>query len=202
MKSAVKPVTNVLAVGVGGQGIIRLSDILAETAFRSGLDVKKSEIHGLSQRGGSVYSHIRWGETVFSPVIMDGEAHFVLALEELEALRFAHMVRPDGLILINDFRLLPATVVNRQAEYPEDMDELLETYAKFERVPATKMAAELGSVRAANIILIGVLARHLDLDLSTWKAVVRDSFKPQFAEINERAFETGYAFADAREPAN
>ena len=200
MKTAMKSVTNVLAVGVGGQGIIRLSDILAEVAFRSGLDVKKSEIHGLSQRGGSVYSHIRWSEKVFSPVIMDGEAHFILALEELEALRFAHMVRPDGLILINDFRLLPATVVNHQAEYPDDIDEQLLEYAKFERIPATKLAADLGSVRAANIILIGALARHLDLDLDIWKAVVRDSFRPQFAEINAQAFDLGYAFGNAGEP--
>ena len=128
---------NVMAVGVGGQGIMRLSDILADAAFAAGFDVKKSEVHGLSQRGGSVTSYIRWGEKIHTPVIMDGEADFIVALEELEALRWAHVASTDGMFLVNDFRVLPAPVVTGTASYPENLDEQLASYASVERIEAS-----------------------------------------------------------------
>lgn len=188
--------TNVVLVGVGGQGIIRLSDLLAEVVFRAGYDVKKSEIHGLSQRGGSVYSFVRWGEKVHTPVIMDGEADFLLSLEELEALRYAHMVKPGGLILVSDFRLLPATVVNKQAKYPEDIDAHLRQYGTVQRIPAAQTALTLGNVRTANIILLGALSSHVPaVDEGLWKNVVAEAFKKKDLEANVRAFEIGRAGA-------
>jgi len=186
-----KKSVNVLAVGVGGQGIIRLSDILADAAFESGFDVKKSEIHGLSQRGGSVTSHIRWGEKVFTPVIMEGEAHFIIALEELEALRNIHILRTDGTAIINDYRVLPATVVLGDAEYPENIDGTLSEYGKVDRVDASGIAEKLGNIRAANTVLIGVLSRYLDFDEEIWKTVISRSFPGKYIDLNIQAFEAG-----------
>jgi indolepyruvate ferredoxin oxidoreductase beta subunit len=182
---------NVLAVGIGGQGIIRLSDILADLAFKAGYDIKKSEIHGLSQRGGSVTSHIRWGKKVYTPVIMDGTADFLLALEELEALRYAHKVKPGGIILVNDFSALPVTVVMGTAEYPEDLYDQLATYGKVERIAASKTANELGNIRASNTVMLGALSRHLDISDEIWESVLHDSFPEKFRALNTEAFERG-----------
>ncbi|MHC4505414.1 MAG: indolepyruvate oxidoreductase subunit beta, partial [Planctomycetota bacterium] len=188
--SAVKSV-NVMAVGVGGQGIIRLSGILADAAFAAGFDVKNSEIHGLSQRGGSVTSYVRWGEKIHTPVIMDGEATFVVALEELEALRWAHVVSPEGLFLVNDFRILPATVITGSVRYPENLDEQLATYAAVERVEAAKLAEDLGNVRASNTVLLGALSKHLDIAEDVWRATIDKAFPEKHRELNRRAFEAG-----------
>ena len=135
---------NVLAVGVGGQGIITLTHILAEVAFRAGYDAKQSEIHGLSQRGGSVSGQVRWGPKIHTPMILDGEADFLIALEELEALRNVHRLRPDGLVLVNDFRILPATVTTGAAQYPENIDTQLSAYGRVCRIAATDIAQEIG----------------------------------------------------------
>jgi indolepyruvate ferredoxin oxidoreductase beta subunit len=188
--SAHAPV-NVMAVGVGGQGIIRLSNILADAAFAAGFDVKMSEIHGLSQRGGSVTSYIRWGGKIHTPVIMDGEATFVVALEELEALRWAHVAGPEGLFLVNDFRILPATVVSGRIGYPEDVDEQLASYAAVERVDATKLAEVLGNVRVTNTVLLGALSRHLDIAEDVWHATIDKAFPEEHRELNRQAFAAG-----------
>ena len=185
---------NVLAVGVGGQGIIRLSDVLAAVAFDAGHDVKKSEIHGMAQRGGSVTSHIRWGSGVHSPVIMEGSAHFIVGMEELETLRNAHVLRTDGTIILNDFRVLPTTVVSGAAEYPEDMDARLAAYGKVERIPANTIAEGLGNVRASNTVLLGALSRHLDVPESIWTAVIEKSFPPRQLDLNQQAFARGRQF--------
>ena len=187
-------VANVLAVGVGGQGIIRLSNILAGVVFDLGYDVKKSEIHGLAQRGGSVTSNIRWGKEVHSPVIPDGEVDFIVALEELEAFRSAHVLKPGGTIIVNDFRLLPVTVVTGAAEYPENIDSKLREYGKVERVPASKMAKDLGNIRASNVVLLGVLSKHLDLPEDGWISSLKKSFPPKFLDLNLKAFEAGRKF--------
>ncbi|MBI5155600.1 indolepyruvate oxidoreductase subunit beta [Candidatus Poribacteria bacterium] len=193
----VAKMTNVLAAGVGGQGIIRQSDILAQVAFEAGFDVKKSEIHGLSQRGGSVTSHVRWGEKVYSPVIMDGEADFLLALEELEALRNAHLLKPGGVILLNEYRLLPATVIANMAEYPAGIDEQLREFGLVVRVPANDLAQRLGNLRAANTILLGALSHWLNLPAEAWDKVLRSSFPEKHLDLNLKAFEMGRGHATA-----
>ncbi|MHC5056674.1 MAG: 2-oxoacid:acceptor oxidoreductase family protein, partial [Planctomycetota bacterium] len=136
-------------------------------------------------------SYIRWGGKIHTPVIMDGEATFVVALEELEALRWAHVVRPDGLFLVNDFRVLPATVVAGSVRYPENLDGQLASYAAVERVDASKLAGELGSVRASNTVLLGALSRHLDIAEDAWRATVDKAFPEEHRELNRRAFEAG-----------
>ena len=186
----IKPV-NILAVGVGGQGIIRLSDILADAAFRTGYDIKKSEIHGLSQRGGSVMSHIKWGKKVYTPVIMDGTADFLLALDELEALRYAHIVKPEGIMLVNDFRILPISVIAGNAEYPEDLYGQLSSYAEVEKIPASKIAKESGNIRASNTVMIGALSRYLDIPEETWHQTIHDSFPEKLRSLNIESFEKG-----------
>ena len=185
---------NVLAVGIGGQGIIKLSDILSEVTFRAGYDAKKSEIHGLSQRGGSVTGHIRWSDQVFTPVIPDGEADCLLALEELEALRYAHMVNPNGIILVNDFRMYPVTVVTGASEYPADLQEQLEGYAKVKRVPATALAAEMGNIRMTNIIMLGAFSNLTpEIPTNIWHEVIRDFLPAKVVDKNLEAFEKGRA---------
>jgi len=186
--------TNVLTVGVGGQGIITLTNVLAEAAFRASHDTKQSEIHGLSQRGGSVSGQVRWGRHVYSPIIMEGEADFLVAMEELEALRQAHRLRVDGLILVNDFRILPATVVTGQAAYPDDIDAQLGEYGRVVRVPAAAVATELGTMRMANIVMLGALAKHLDFPEDVWPAVVREMVPPKYADTNLQAFARGREF--------
>jgi len=184
-------VTSVLAVGVGGQGIIRLSDILAQAAFSQGYDVKKSEIHGLAQRGGSVTSHVRWGAKVYAPATPDGEADYILALEELEALRNAHVLKPGGVLIVNEFRLLPATVVSGKAKYPEDIGDRLREYGRVERVAAAEIARALGNVRASNVVLLGALSRHLDLGEKAWTGALSKAFPPKYLDLNLKAFEAG-----------
>jgi len=187
-----KKSVNVFAVGVGGQGIIRFSDILAEVAFRADYDVKKSEIHGLSQRGGSVTSYIKWGQKICSPVIMDGEADFLLSLEKLEALRHAHVVSKKGKIIVNDLIIEPATVTGGMAEMPEDLESQLSEYAEVTLVPATKMAIELGNKRAANTVILGVFSHFADdIPESLWLDVISQSFPEKLRPLNIDAFKAG-----------
>lgn len=196
MKTAqVHEIVNVLAVGVGGQGIITLTNILAEMAVRAGYDAKQSEIHGLSQRGGSVSGQVRWGRRIFTPIIMEGEADFLVALEELEALRDAHRLKPGGLVLVNDFRILPATVVTGAAEYPEDLDGQLAGYGRVCRIGATRIAQDLGNVRMSNIVMLGVLSRHLELPEDLWAAVIRENCPAKLVEKNLEAFARGRSAA-------
>ncbi|MCP4376069.1 MAG: indolepyruvate oxidoreductase subunit beta [bacterium] len=197
MPAGTNNAANVLIVGVGGQGIIRCSKILAEVVVCSGLDVKKSEIHGLSQRGGSVTSHVRWGEQVFTPVIPEGQADVLLAMEELEALRYAHVVRPDGVIYVNDFSILPRTVISGDADYPQDIDGQLRQYAEVRRIPATEIARELGDVRMSNVALLGSLSQSLDFPTDVWIDVISESFPEKFVEPNCNAFRTGATFKPA-----
>jgi indolepyruvate ferredoxin oxidoreductase beta subunit len=186
-------IINILAVGVGGQGIIRLSDILANVAFRCGNDAKKSEIHGLAQRGGSVTSHIRWGKKVFSPIITEGEADYVLALEELEALRYAHFLKPGGTFIVNDFRIEPSSVLEGKAEYPADIDARLAEYGKVERILGSAIAKDAGNIKASNIAMLGALSKHFDILEATWLEVIKESLPEKLHELNEKAFAAGRA---------
>lgn len=183
---------NISLVGVGGQGTLLASEILCQVALLSGKDVKKSEVHGMAQRGGSVVSQVRIGEKVNSPLIALGETNFLISFEKLEALRHAHYLAPDGVAMVNDQEIRPVTVSSGQSEWPTDLEGMLKsTFPKLEIIPALGMARELGNVRAMNVIMIGALANHLDIDESIWQEAIKTLVKPQFVELNLKAFAAG-----------
>ena len=186
---------NFLLAGVGGQGTILASNVLAEVALATGFDVKKSEVHGMAQRGGSVNTHVRWdAERVYSPLIGQGEADFLLVFEEAEALRYAEFLKPGGAAVVNKHTIEPITVTSGGAHYPTE-DELKSTYEQLtERlylVLGTTMAQELGNVRAANVVLLGALSTFLDVPLETWLEVIAARVPPKYVELNRQAFLKG-----------
>lgn len=185
---------NIVIVGVGGQGVILASKIISNAAMVAGLDVKQSEVHGMSQRGGSVISHVRIGKKVFSPLVTEGEADVVLAFEKLEALRYSHWVKPDGKIIYADTRINPSTVVAGLAEYPEDVDKQLENLeCNVIKIDAANLAKEAGNVKAVNTVLVGALSKMLpEIKEEVWKEVLRKSLPAKVIEVNLKAFELGY----------
>ena len=195
---------NVLIVGVGGQGILLASEVLSKAAVIAGLDVKKSEVHGMSQRGGSVNSHIRFGEEVHSPLIPDGQADFVLALEKLEALRWEGFLRTGGTMIVNNLRIDPASVATGRAEYEKDIIARLENMSASENgtrvivADATSLALKAGDLRAINMVLLGTLSTCLDFDDDVWHAAMAEHIKPQFMELNLKAFNLGRSIADVQ----
>jgi indolepyruvate ferredoxin oxidoreductase beta subunit len=191
-------VTNVLIVGVGGQGVILASEILTEVAMKVGLDAKKSEVHGMAQRGGAVSSHIRFGPKVYSPLIGVGDADVLLAFEALEAVRWAHYVRDDGTILASDLHLVPPTVfATKGAKYPDDpFADLMKAGYKFVKIPADAIARELGNVRLANTILLGALSRRLKIPVNVWLETIEARVPKKTIALNRQAFERGRAFLE------
>ena len=189
---------NFLLAGVGGQGTLLAADVIALVGLASGLDVKKSEVHGMAQRGGSVISHVRWGERVHSPLIAPGEADTFIAFERLEALRYAAYLREGGTVLINDYRIAPVSVSSGDAVYPseraEDSAYVHSTLRKF-YVPANAMAQEAGNARVNNVVMLGVLSALLDVSESTWLSVISDRVPGRYIEINRAAFAKGRSFA-------
>lgn len=183
-------------VGVGGQGTILASDVLALVALEAGLDAKKSEVHGMAQRGGSVISHVRWGAKVYSPLIGKGEADFLLAFERLESLRYAAWLKPNGVAIVNDQAIPPVSVSSGGAEYPGDQDFRDAFAAVTDRlylVPGIRVAEELGNARVNNIVLLGALSTFLDVDAEIWKAVIESRVPSRYVELNLKAFERGQA---------
>lgn len=202
MQTKSKEVINVFFAGVGGQGIVLASDLISTVAFRANYDVKQNEIHGMSQRGGAVTSHVRFGPQVHTPVIMDGEAHFLVAFEELEALRWAHIIRPDGRILVNRQRILPASVTGGDAEYPQDIEATLASYATTVMLPAFQIARELGETRLVSTIMLGALSAFLpEFSEKDWEAVLADKLKAKALKANQEAFARGRSFCVAQSKA-
>lgn len=194
-ESAVQPL-NFLLVGVGGQGILTASGILAEAGLRAGYDVKKSEVHGMSQRGGAVSSHVRFGPLVYSPLIGQGEADFLLAFELLEALRWAHYLRPAGVALVNAERVLPVAVTSGGARYPtEDAvhQELAGRARQVVILDSLRIGQELGNPRVSNAVLVGALAAFLPIPLPIWEEVIRERLPARYVELNQQAFRHGLA---------
>jgi indolepyruvate ferredoxin oxidoreductase beta subunit len=186
---------NFLLAGVGGQGPILASNVLADVALKAGLDVKKSEVHGMAQRGGSVNTHVRWHpERVYSPLIGLGEADFLLVFEEAEALRYAEYLRSDGTAVVNRHTIKPITVTSSGAHYPTE-EELLAVYAqitdRLHLVPGTEVAQELGNIRAANVVLLGALSTFLDIPEETWLEIIETRVPGRYAELNRQAFLKG-----------
>jgi indolepyruvate ferredoxin oxidoreductase beta subunit len=183
--------TNIIVCGVGGQGILLSSDILCFAAFNEGFDVKKSEIHGMAQRGGSVITHVRFGRKVFSPLIEEGTADFILAYEKLEAMRYAHFLKDGGIFVINDLAIPPMTVLVGEAEYPTAIEEKLRVYGPAHFLEASKIAQDLGNIRAANVTLLGGLANFLDFKPESWHTAIRKNVKEKFVDLNITAFDQG-----------
>lgn len=185
--------TNILIVGVGGQGTLLTSRILGNLAMELGNDVKLSEVHGMAQRGGSVVTHVRFGERVHSPLVEIGKAHIIIAFEALEALRYMHYLSEDGIIIVNDQRIDPLPVVLGQSEYPNDIvDRIQENCHRCIVVDALKMARDLGNDRVANTILLGILAKQLDMPIENWLGAIEQNVPPKTVEINRDAFLQGY----------
>ncbi len=185
-------VTNISLVGVGGQGTILASEILTVAAMLAGFDAKKSEVHGMAQRGGNVISQVRFGEKVYSPLIPEGETDILVSFEKLEALRYAHLLKYDGLALINDQLIVPVTVSSGRHPGIENIDERIAgAFSKYEMIPALQIALDMGSVRAVNVVLMGSLSYHLGIPLDAWEEAIRSSVKEKFVEMNLRAFAAG-----------
>ena len=186
---------NIVLAGVGGQGTIVAGKLLGTIALQLGLDVKVSEVHGMSQRGGSVITYVRIGREVFSPIIEPGTADFILAFEELEALRWAHLLRSGGTILINTIRTLPMPVAMGQAAYPEDI--VLELQAKTQgraavhAFNALELARAAGSSRSVNLVMVGALSRFLELPAESFDQAIDAVFPEKFRALNHAAFRAG-----------
>ena len=182
---------SVLLVGVGGQGTILASKLLTLGLLKHGFDVKMSEIHGMSQRGGSVSSQVRYGEQVFSPVIELGGADILVSFELMEALRWLEYLKPGGKVVVNDFTINPMPVVSGLAEYPGDIMDEMQKVANVTAVNAAQIAQDLGNARVMNIVLLGTIVKSLGLTDIDWPTIIRENVKPAFVEININALVAG-----------
>ena len=191
MANAVK---NILIVGVGGQGTLLASKLMGKVFMEQGDDVKVSEVHGMSQRGGSVVTYVRYGDKVHSSVIEKGEADIILAFEQLEAARWLPFLKPGGVLITSTQRIDPMPVIMGKAVYPEDILPALEAKGvQVTAVDALDLALKAGSPKAVNVVLLGVTARYLGLDKALWPEAIRTTVPPKTIAVNEKAFELGYA---------
>ena len=186
-------VKNILLVGVGGQGTILASKILTSGLMKAGYDVKMSEIHGMSQRGGSVSTQVRYGDKVYSPIVGKGSADVIVAFEEMEALRWLDHLKIGGTMVINDHQIQPVPVNLGNAEYPEGIIENLSKICDVHAFKAAEIATELGNPKAMNIVLLGALVKNMGgLDEIDWDAEIEANVKPKCVELNKKAFHAGY----------
>ena len=181
--------TNIMIVGVGGQGSLLASKLLGGLLLDEGFDVKVSEVHGMSQRGGSVVTYVRYGDRVASPIITEGEADYILSFEKLEAARFAACLKKGGHIIVNTQEIDPMPVLIGKADYPHGvLDELAAKGVDVDAVDALSVAEAAGSAKCVNIVLLARLSRHLHIAKEKWLDAIKKSVKPQFAEMNIKAF--------------
>lgn len=184
---------SILLVGVGGQGTILASKILSDVALRQGYDVKMTEIHGMAQRGGSVVTQVRMGEKVHSPLIEPGQADYIVAFEQLEALRWLHFLSDEGTMIVNTQRINPMTVITGAAEYPADALEQIKANApRVVELNALEIAKQLSNMRVVNVVLLGAMAKQMDIPKEDWLASLEATVPPRFLELNRQAFQAGY----------
>ena len=187
-----RSVKSVLMVGVGGQGIIRASDVLSAVMIEAGFDVKKSEVHGMAQRGGCVSSYVRFGEKVYSPLARKGDVDLLVSFEKLETLRYLDYLKPDGKVIVNDEEVYPPSVNLGEEAYPDDaISYIKQFFTDVTVIDATEIAFRSGDRRMANTVILGVLASHLDIDKKVWETVLKKSFPPKLLEGNKQAFARG-----------
>ena len=181
-----------MVVGVGGQGTLLTSRIIGKTALNAGYDVKLSEVHGMAQRGGSVVTFVRYGEKVYEPVCEEGSVDVLISFERLEALRYAHYLKKDGVIIVNDARIDPMTVVIGIKKYPEQILEQLSREHRLYSIDGAGIAKELGNSKVLNSVVLGLAAKHIGFSEEEWLKVVGSTVPPKTVEINTLAFKAGY----------
>lgn len=186
---------NIMIVGVGGQGTLLTSRILGGLAIDAGYDVKLSEVHGMAQRGGSVVTYVRYGDNVAEPIVEEGDADVLIAFERLEALRYAHFLKKDGVLIANNQRIDPMPVVIGAAKYPEHILEDLEKTHRVLSINAVDEAKKLGNIKVFNIIVLGIAAQHMDFTKEQWYRIIENTVPPKTIEINKKAFDAGYEAA-------
>jgi indolepyruvate ferredoxin oxidoreductase, beta subunit len=185
-------ITNILLVGVGGQGILLASEILAETFMLAGFDVKKSEIHGMSQRGGSVVSHVRFGREVFSPIVPEGEGNVLFGFELMETCRALPLLRHGARVIANDLQIPPPTVLSGAQAYPQDLPEIIRgRFPDFLLVDGQQLAEQAGNPRTANTVLLGAVSKRLDIAADYWQQALEKMVPKRFLEENLKAFALG-----------
>jgi indolepyruvate ferredoxin oxidoreductase, beta subunit len=191
-----RPTISVLLSGVGGQGVVLASFVLSHVAIAEGYDVKQSEVHGMSQRGGSVTSHFRFGDRVWAPLVSPGAADILMAFESLEALRYINWLKPGGLLVYNAQRINPSPVAAGLATYPDDIDaRITAAWPRVQCVKANELAAQAGTVKSANVVMLGAVSPALPFKQETWEAVIRTAVPPKSVDINMEAFRLGVATA-------
>ncbi|MBQ3079691.1 MAG: indolepyruvate oxidoreductase subunit beta [Clostridia bacterium] len=184
--------TSIMIVGVGGQGTLLASRLIGHVLIEKGYDVKLSEVHGMSQRGGSVVTYVKYGEKVFSPIVDPGEADFILSFEAIEGARWIACLAPNGKLITNTQKMYPMPVITGAMEYPKDAVEKLKGMSDTISVDALEMAKSAGSTKAANTVLLGVLSRYMpEIETEAWMEAIESIVKPQFVELNKKAFMMG-----------
>lgn len=188
----------IMIVGVGGQGTLLASRVLGNLALKIDTDVKVSEIHGMSQRGGSVVTYVIFGEKVYSPLIEKGEADLILAFEKLEALRWMDFLKTGGRLIVNDQRIDPMPVITGKAKYPDSIIQRLKERApQTIAIDAMRLAKECGNIKATNVVLLGLAARTMSINKSVWLEALGEVVPPKTLEVNLKAFEAGYAASES-----
>ncbi|MCR5689944.1 MAG: indolepyruvate oxidoreductase subunit beta [Clostridiales bacterium] len=188
---------SIMIVGVGGQGTLLASRLIGDAMVRAGRDVKVSEVHGMSQRGGSVVTYVKYGDRVDSPIVDLGEADLILSFELLEAARWLPYLKTGGKLISNDRRIDPMPVITGAAKYPDGIDAAIRAAgADLTLLDALSLAVGAGSAKAVNVVLVGVAARQTDIPKEVWLESVRETVPPKFLEMNLKAFELGYSYGD------
>lgn len=183
---------SIMIVGVGGQGTLLTSRILGGIIKEAGFDVKLSEVHGMAQRGGSVVTFVRYGKEVAEPIVEEGQADVLIAFERLEALRYAHFLKEDGVLVVNDWRIDPITVVTGAAEYPENIIETLRSSHTVYSINAMDEAVKLGNSKTFNVVVLGLAAKYMDFSRESWLQVIAETVPAKTVDLNQKAFLAGY----------
>ncbi|ABR49460.1 pyruvate ferredoxin/flavodoxin oxidoreductase [Alkaliphilus metalliredigens QYMF] len=189
-----KLIKNIMFAGVGGQGLILMTRIISQAAMKDDFDIKSNDVVGLSQRGGMVWGNVRIGKKIFSPNIRPGEGDILVAMEPLEALRWSAKLRDDGLIIMNSKRFYPTIVQQEKEEYPEVAIEDLKANMNVIEINAFEEAKNLGKKQVANVMLLGILAKHLEIKVETWKETIKDNVPEKAIDLNMQAFDLGYVY--------
>ena len=183
---------DIILSGVGGQGILSIAAVIGEAALKEGLYMKQAEVHGMSQRGGSVVTYVRFGDKVYSPIIDKGEADFIVSFEKLEAARYVEYLRPEGRIVVNTQEIDPMPVITGAAQYPENLIEKMEALGiKVDAMDCLSLAEEAGSSKAVNIVLMGRLSKYFDIPVEKWQKAIEECVPAKFVELNHKAFALG-----------